>query len=250
MWCLIAEGALHRARGDAPAVARVFGALADTVRSGAGGNVAAMTWWHSLIDALIDVGDLDGASMQLEAYQHASDRRSLDITWRVSAIQGRLAAAEQDAETAASLFEAAIATMPIEAPILDRATVHHAFGQLLLAAGRRPPAVEQLERSVSLLDGVGAAPFAGRVEPDLAAAGAVARRGRSAAPTDLTPHERDVAILVARGNTNREVAAQLYVSQKAVEYHLGNIFAKLGLSNRRQIASRLGLDDTASSPTG
>ena len=54
---------------------------------------------------------------------------------------------------------------------------------------------------------------------------------------DLTERERDVALLVARGMTNPEVAAQLYVSRKAVEYHLGNIYAKLGLQGRQDLRS-------------
>ena len=52
---------------------------------------------------------------------------------------------------------------------------------------------------------------------------------------DLTDRERDVALLVARGLSNPEVAAQLYVSRKAVEYHLGNIYAKLGIHSRREL---------------
>jgi DNA-binding CsgD family transcriptional regulator len=51
----------------------------------------------------------------------------------------------------------------------------------------------------------------------------------------LTDRERNVATLVAKGLTNKEVAAELYVGQKAVEYHLGNNFGRLGISSRRQM---------------
>jgi DNA-binding NarL/FixJ family response regulator len=54
----------------------------------------------------------------------------------------------------------------------------------------------------------------------------------------LTEREQDVAALVAKGLTNREVAAELYVSTKAVEYHLGNVFGKLGISSRRELRNR------------
>ena len=51
----------------------------------------------------------------------------------------------------------------------------------------------------------------------------------------LTDREHDVATLVAKGLTNREAAAELYISEKAVEYYLGNVFAKLGIRSRRQL---------------
>jgi DNA-binding NarL/FixJ family response regulator len=67
----------------------------------------------------------------------------------------------------------------------------------------------------------------------------------------LTPTELAVARLVARGRSNREAAAELYVSVKAIEFHLGNIFAKLGIHSRRGLAERLGeagLGPRSSSP--
>ncbi len=51
----------------------------------------------------------------------------------------------------------------------------------------------------------------------------------------LTAREHDVVVLVAKGFTNREAAAELYVSKKAVEHHLGDVFAKLGISSRREL---------------
>jgi DNA-binding CsgD family transcriptional regulator len=56
----------------------------------------------------------------------------------------------------------------------------------------------------------------------------------------LTAREQAVAALVATGRSNREVGAELYLSTKAIEYHLGNIFAKLGVRSRHQLAARLG----------
>ena len=55
----------------------------------------------------------------------------------------------------------------------------------------------------------------------------------------MTDRERDVAVLVAKGMTNREVAAELYVSPKAVDYHLGHIFGKLGITSRRDLRQRV-----------
>ncbi|MBN9110360.1 MAG: helix-turn-helix transcriptional regulator [Pseudonocardia sp.] len=85
-----------------------------------------------------------------------------------------------------------------------------------------------------------AAPFVARVEADLEAAGIHAPRGVGRSPTDLTDRERDVVALVVRGMTNGEAAAELYVSDKAVEYHLGNVYGKLGIRSRRELRAALG----------
>ena len=86
-----------------------------------------------------------------------------------------------------------------------------------------------------ILQAAGAAPYVARVAADLEQAGA----GVAVAPkrplAALTEREQDVVALVAKGMTNREVAAQLYVTDKAVEYHLGNVYAKLGIRSRREL---------------
>lgn len=87
-----------------------------------------------------------------------------------------------------------------------------------------------------MLSSVGAEPFAARVDDDLAGMGLHGSgHSSSRSALDLTDRERDVALLVARGLTNPEVASQLYVSRKAVEYHLSNVYAKLGVSGRRDL---------------
>jgi DNA-binding CsgD family transcriptional regulator len=74
------------------------------------------------------------------------------------------------------------------------------------------------------------------VDADLAVNGLHAGDGSTTRSTlELTDRERNVAFLVAQGLTNPEVAAQLYVSRKAVEYHLSNIYAKLGVRGRKDL---------------
>jgi DNA-binding CsgD family transcriptional regulator len=114
--------------------------------------------------------------------------------------------------------------------------LHHFYGRMLSARGDRRRAVNHLRSARELLAAVGAQPFAERVDADLAQVGI--RSGQnpvSRSTIDLTDRERDVALLVARGLSNPEVAARLYVSRKAVEYHLGNIYGKLGISGRREL---------------
>ena len=107
--------------------------------------------------------------------------------------------------------------------------------------GRGEKAVPSLHQARDTLASIGAAPFLERVDTDLTSAGfepveVVATASRTAkSPLDLTDRERDVAVLVAKGFTNPEVAEELYVSRKAVEYHLHNIFGKLGITSRREL---------------
>jgi DNA-binding CsgD family transcriptional regulator len=88
---------------------------------------------------------------------------------------------------------------------------------------------------------LGAPPFAARAEAELTACG-VRSPGHSAENRfGLTAREEIVARLVASGKSNREVAEELYLSTKAIEYHLGNVFAKVNIRSRHELAARLAL---------
>jgi DNA-binding NarL/FixJ family response regulator len=76
-------------------------------------------------------------------------------------------------------------------------------------------------------------------DAELAAVGAGTQRRERTDAHDLTPQELAVARLVTTGLTNREVATELYLSVKTVEYHLGKVFTKLGISSRTQLAQRM-----------
>jgi DNA-binding NarL/FixJ family response regulator len=116
--------------------------------------------------------------------------------------------------------------------------LQHTFGSLLRARGHRSAALDQLRPAHQQLAAAGAEPFRQRVAEDLARSG-LRPAGRTARGSlALTEREQDVATLVAKGLTNREVAGELYVSEKAVEYHLRNVFGKLGLSSRRELRDR------------
>jgi DNA-binding NarL/FixJ family response regulator len=88
---------------------------------------------------------------------------------------------------------------------------------------------------------VGAVSWAERASQELRASGETARRREPSSVSQLTHTELQVAQLVAEGLSNREVAARLFVSQRTVEFHLRNVFAKLGISSRTELA-RVKLD--------
>ena len=96
-----------------------------------------------------------------------------------------------------------------------------------------------------MFDSMGMEAFAARARAELRATGEWARPRRPGAPGVLTPQEEQIARLVAEHLTNREIAAQLFISASTVEYHLTKIFRKLGVSSRAQLARTLRGDKEA-----
>jgi DNA-binding CsgD family transcriptional regulator len=110
---------------------------------------------------------------------------------------------------------------------------------MLRIAGRRVDARDPLRRGLDLADRNGALVLAARAREELVAAGGRPRRRRLWGVEALTPSERRVAGLVASGMSNREAAEALFVTKKAVEFHLGNVYRKLGVSGRDHLAAAL-----------
>jgi ATP/maltotriose-dependent transcriptional regulator MalT len=235
----IAESTLARARGDAAGVVASLEPLVGTGESRAMTMLTSLGWWPVLIHAYLDLGDIETAKRQLGQLRTAAMDRNLDLAARAEGLQGRISLASGDPDRAAGEFARSLSLFGPDDAILDRAAIHHCLGRLLQARGKRPLAVDQLRSAHDLYAGVGAQPFMRRVEGDLSESGIhEAVRGESSG-LSLTDRERDVAALVARGLTNREVAAELYVSTKAVEYHLRNIFGKLGVTSRSGLRAQL-----------
>jgi DNA-binding NarL/FixJ family response regulator len=78
--------------------------------------------------------------------------------------------------------------------------------------------------------------FAERTRVELRATGEHVRKREVGVPEELTPQEAQIAALVSRGEPNREIAAQLFVSPSTVEYHLRKVFRKIGVTSRTQLA--------------
>jgi tetratricopeptide (TPR) repeat protein len=211
-----ADAALARARQQPEKVIELLGPLPALVP-----KLSGLFWWPALVGALVDAGQLERAGESLSDLAEAARARGLDFAARLDGLEARLAAARGEPESAAAAYERAIARFGPDDPLLERASTLHRYGQLLAATGDRRNAVTQLRHAHTLLSGAGAKPFLERVDADLAASGIRPTASGPSSTLTLTEREHDVALLVSRGLSNPEVGAQLYISRKAVEYHLG-----------------------------
>ena len=237
-----ARGALARARGDAATLVEGMHLLIGTEVSEVLDFIPMLTslgWWPPLIHAFIDTGDVDSAIEHIGYLEHAAEVRGVDLSARLTGLRARVAATQGRLDVAADLFAASLAARGPDDPIVDRGVTLQAYGRLLQEQGKRREALEQLRAAHDLFAGMGAEPYRLMVEADLARSGIATTPAAHRSPFELTKREQDVASLVATGMTNREVAAELYVSSKAVEYHLRNIFGKLGISSRRELRTHV-----------
>jgi len=197
-------------------------------------------WPDLYAEALVGVGRAAEADELLGPHEErAAARGRQSSIARLARARGRVEAALGRAEQAEAAFTRALDAVGSVAFPFDAARTRLAAGEFLRRAGQRRRAAELLTAAQQGFAELGATPYAERCARELAASGLrpSPRRGRD--ETRLTAQELVVARRAAAGLSNRELAAELVVSVKTVEYHLRNAFAKLGVTSRRQLAARL-----------
>jgi DNA-binding CsgD family transcriptional regulator len=140
-------------------------------------------------------------------------------------------------EDADGRFEEALRACADSGRPLETARTRLAFGEHLRRTRRRVAAREHLREALNAFGDAGAKPLTERARHELRASGeTVRRRDETSDVAELTPQERQVAKFVASGLSNRDVAAQLFLSPRTIDFHPRNVYAKLGLSSRAELA--------------
>jgi DNA-binding CsgD family transcriptional regulator len=235
----VAVGWLARARSDWGTVVAALGPLDAAVEET--GLAVLQRYWgcvvaDTLVEAHLVLGHTEEAKRVLAHVEWLHEHGRMPPSAVLYRSRAAVAVAEGRSTDADEAFDAALACLDEWDGVLEQALLHRSIGRHRLAMRDRPGALRSLRRAVELLQPLGAAPYADLVEHDLAGLGGVEVGGdRTRTMLTLTEREQSVAALVASGLTNRQVASELYVSQKAVEYHLTNIYGKLGVRTRQEL---------------
>jgi ATP/maltotriose-dependent transcriptional regulator MalT len=225
------------ARGDAAAAAQLLEEQESHAEELGVPNPALSPWRSWLIYALTAVGESQRARRLAEVQVAVS--RSWGAARQLAAALRGLGVAVGGADGIAVLREAVDVARRSPAR-LEQLRVAVELGVALRVAGRRVEARQTLAAAADLANRLGAAAHGARAVDELRALGARPRRMALTGPASLTPSELRVVELAAAGRSNREVAQSLFVTLKAVEYHLANAYRKLGITSRRELLAALG----------
>lgn len=229
--------ALATARGDHGAVVDLLEPLLRTDYLARAGVIRTYRWpYQCWIDTQIALGDLGAAERALGDYERALDRwPGGAVPPRLGWLRGRLAEARGEPLAARDHYASDLLCHEVRRAPFGYAGLLLSLGHVERVLGNRRDALDHLTKAHRIFLQLRANPAERLCAAELAACGLPASL---ADPLRLTPREEDVAALVERGYTNKEIAAELYLTPKTVEYHLGNIFAKLGISSRRELRRR------------
>jgi DNA-binding CsgD family transcriptional regulator len=189
-----------------------------------------------LIEAAVRCGQPERARHAFERVRETTSAAGTD--WGLG-IEARCRALIGDGDDVDALYGEAIERLGRTRIRVQLARTHLLYGEWLRRERRRLDAREQLRTAYELFKDFGVEAFAERARVELEATGQRARRRAVDTLDQLTPQEAQIAALAAEGETNREIAARLFISASTVEYHLRKAFRKLEVKSRTQLADRL-----------
>ena len=234
---LLARAQIAEAEADYARVRRVLEPLTRMAKGTSLSEPGYWPWPDVLANALVIDGRLSEADAFLRPHEErARVRGHRSAMARLGYARGRLLGAQGDLGAARARFEESLALLDGLPLRYDLARINFAYGQTLRRAGKRRDADVVIGTARELYLSLGAQTYVVRCERELKAGGLNQLRG-SRDSVELTPQEEAVTTLVAQGLSNREVAAELYVSPKTVQYHLTRVYAKLGVRSRAELAA-------------
>jgi DNA-binding CsgD family transcriptional regulator len=209
-----AEQAADAARGLGPPILLLAELIEAAVRSGQAARAV-------------------GALAQVAEIAHAAGTE-----WALGT-HARAAAMLAEGQAAERLYREAIERLSKVKTCATLARARLLYGEWLRREHRRVDAREQLRAAYTMLSDMGMEAFAERAHRELLATGETVRKRSVATLEELTPQEVQVARLAAGGQTNPEIAAQLFLSPRTVEWHLSKVFGKLGIGSRKELRAAL-----------
>ena len=213
-------------------------ALAVSEQAGEDPDELGVSTWvpTEFIEAAVRAGQPERAAASLRRLQEIS--RASGSDW-VLGVEARSHALLSEGDEAERLYREAIDRLGRTRVKVALARAHLLYGEWLRRQGRRVEAREQLRTAHGAYAAMGMEGFAERARRELAASGEKVRKRSVDTRDDLTAQETQIARLAADGMTNPEIGAQLFISPRTVEWHLRKVFAKLGISSRRELQSAL-----------
>jgi DNA-binding NarL/FixJ family response regulator len=185
-----------------------------------------------LLEAATRSGNRETAEIAL---RRIVETTAVSTTDSARGISARSRALMSEGAAAENLYEEAVERLRRSRLRPELARAHLLYGEWLRREGRRLDAREQLHTGLHLFKAMGMDAFARRAERELSATGERARKRIDETRADLTPQEAQIASLARGGLTNAEIGTRLFLTARTVEWHLHHVFAKLGISSRKQL---------------
>ena len=217
-----------------PGEAAILFAAADEDRLGSGVNEPALFWWRAdYAEALLALGRVDEADALVDAWDADAARLGREtVVAHATRCRGLVAAARGEIEVALAELARAVEQHEAVGDPFGRARALLALGTVRRRARQKRAAREAIEAALDGFEECGAAGWAEKARAEL---GTIGGRKRI---EGLTPAEDRIAALVASGQTNREVAAALFLTEQTVATTLTRVYRKLGVRSRVELASR------------
>jgi len=245
MEMLAIRGFLELSLGDAREAHRFLGPLPGAVAEAGFAEPALFRFHGDAIETLLALGEHDAATALLaELEEQAGATGGVWARMVASRCRALLSAAAGDVDAANSSLDRALELHEHLQEPFERGRTLLVRGTLQRRNRERRAARESLTHALAVFDELGARLWSERARAELGRIG-----GRTpAAPGALTPTEERVAALVAAGRTYREVADALFISPKTVQWNLSNIYRKLGVRSRAELAAKLAADQSPAVP--